>query len=113
MFLGKYRGAKTIHTLVTKMPFLLILGMLLIGLSGLVHAGIPVGDVYFYNVYEENFSVVWQVDTPSTCTVEVYMDAAGTISVSPVSGPPSVQLRLPGMLESDVSHERFYASTNG
>jgi len=87
MSLGKYRGAREVNAHISKILFSLILSMLFIGLSCLAYAGTPVDDdVYFYNVAEMSFSLAWQVDTPSTCTVEVYTDINGNAPVSPTPG---------------------------
>ena len=50
----------------------------LVSISSFAIAGIPAGeDVYIYNVDVGRFSVVWQVNIPSTCTVKVYNDING------------------------------------
>ncbi|MGA1843092.1 MAG: fibronectin type III domain-containing protein [bacterium] len=106
----RYWGRKKVSTLFSKSFCCIILLMFAIGFSNLAVAGPPVGGnegIYFYNVTPVGFSVVWQVDTPSTCTVEVYANADGTTPVSPApeiyeitNDSPTAQDR--GVMQVDV-----------
>ncbi|MGA1844990.1 MAG: hypothetical protein ACMUIS_10560 [bacterium] len=97
---------KKSDVLFTFLPLITAVTILLCFASPAI-SGEPLGDVYFYNVTPVGFSVVWQVDTPSTCTVVVYTDSAGTTPVSPApqvyertNGSPTAQDR--GVMQVDV-----------
>lgn len=54
----------------------------LLSFSSLALAGIPVGeDVYIYNVDFGCFSILWQVNVPSTCSVRIFKDIEATYEV--------------------------------
>jgi hypothetical protein len=54
----------------------------LLSFSSLVVAGIPVDeDVYIYNVDVGSFSILWQVNIPSVCSIRIYKDIDGTDEV--------------------------------
>ncbi|MGA1840295.1 MAG: hypothetical protein ACMUIU_06680 [bacterium] len=54
----------------------------LLSFSSLALAGIPVGeDVYIYNVDVGSFSILWQVNVPSTCSIRIFKDLEGTDEV--------------------------------
>jgi len=74
-------------------------------------AGTPVRDqVYFYNVNSNGFSVVWEVDTPSTCTVNVYTTINGGGPLSPTINSithASTVLQNRGVMAVEVSGLSF------
>ncbi|MGA1863897.1 MAG: thrombospondin type 3 repeat-containing protein [bacterium] len=54
----------------------------LLSFSSLALAGIPAGeDVYIYNVDVGSFSILWQVNLPSTCSIRIFKDTEGTDEV--------------------------------
>ncbi|MGA1791834.1 MAG: putative metal-binding motif-containing protein [bacterium] len=82
MLQGRYHGFESSGLLFARyMPGILFL-IFLVCVSSSAIAGIPAGeDVYIYNVDVGKFSVVWQVNIPSTCTVKVFNDINGNNEV--------------------------------
>ncbi len=80
--------------------FFIILVFMLLCFSYSAMAGLPLGGkdgIVLYNVLENGFSIIWQVDTESSCTVRLFEDKNGTIPID--SGSYTVSA---GISESQI-----------
>jgi hypothetical protein len=81
----------------------------LLSFSSSAVAGKPVGeDVYIYNVDVGSFSILWQVNVPSTCSIRIFKDIYGTdeiqgytVSSNTIS---SALARTRGLMQIDIEN---------